>query len=242
MCSFAARHAPHAHATAPLNTPSPHCRLSLCPPPAHPLPDMPPFAHTADAREEEARRDAQFDYYPSSCQALGFGYRPLDVVGEVPDPFYVVPSPPGQPPLVRPSPAHSHAPAVASTPSPSSTPAAQAAAPSAAAAVAAPVPPFPAAAPLPTAASPAPPPPPPQPQQLETAPERLRRHLLDVQPSVVYLQVAVAAAVAALLLWQRGKRRPGSPWLSPRGGLTKQPSLPLHSVRSPRASPVKSPR
>ena len=246
------------------------------------LPNSPSHLPSPDAREEEARRDAQFDYYPSSCHALGFGYRPLEIVGEVPDPSYVPPPPPPEqqpaaitnPSPVRPSPAQSppSSPAQSPPPSPPPTPSpantvAQPASPpppqvhshhtvashksqsaahlaSLATSLDALARPSPSPSPLPTAASPVPPLPP-QRQQLEAASERLRRHLLDLHPSVVYVQVAVAAAVAGLLLWQRGKRRPGSPWPSPRSGLSRQPSLPLHnghSVRSPRASPVKSPR
>lgn len=240
------------------------------------LTSLPPACLAADAREEEARRDAQFDYYPSSCHALGFGYRPLEIVGEVPDPLYVPPPPPEEqlPPStqalspVRPAPSDPSSNTPANPPSPTAPQARNSPLPAMAASPLASPPteqshpqvaaqpqppsasaagpaggvqahPSPTHAKLPTTAGPTPPPPP-QRQHLEAASERLRKHLLDLQPSVVYLQVAVAAAVALLLLWQRGKRRPGSPLISPRSGISRQSSLPTHTVRSPRASPVKS--
>ncbi|KAL4430961.1 hypothetical protein ABPG75_006217 [Micractinium tetrahymenae] len=53
-----------------------------------------------DSREEEARRDGQYNYYPSEVQALGFPYRPIEVVGMVPRP--PVPPPPPPPPAQEP--------------------------------------------------------------------------------------------------------------------------------------------
>ena len=83
----------------------------------------------------------------------------------------------------------------------------------------------------------------PPPPQVAASRQGLRVSLLRTDPPFVYVQMGVVAALAALLLWQRGGRRPGSPGASPRGG-ARLWQLPLF-VRSPtaRGSPTgKSPR